>query len=320
MKTAIVVATALLAATLGLARADALRAQPSSLAPGTHRVELRSGGRSRTYLVYVPAQAQSGRALPLVLNFHGGGSNAEQQQEFSQMNRLASREGFVVVYPNGTGVLRDRLLTWNAGSCCGYAEKQRVDDVGFSLAVVRDVSRRLRVDRRRVYATGMSNGGMMAHRLGAEAAGAIAAIAPVAGGLVVEAEQSRPVPVMHFHSVDDPRAPYAGGLGPAYPGTGYRVTHPSIEATIARWVAVDDCRSRPSIGRTRSQGGHTATRLVYGGCRGGAAVVHWKLTGAGHVWPGGKQGVAIGILGDPTRVVDANAEMWRFFELHRLPG
>jgi polyhydroxybutyrate depolymerase len=296
------------------------RAQPSTLDPGAHRIELTSGGRSRSYVLYVPPGDASKKQLPLVVNFHGGGSNAEQQAEFSQMNGLARRKGFAVVYPNGTGVFPDRLLTWNAGRCCGYAQQHDVDDVAFARAVIRDVSRRLRIDGRRVYATGMSNGAMMAYRLAAETKGTIAAIAPVAGGAVTDATPLRPLPVLHFHSVDDPRAPYGGGLGPQYPGTGYRAEHPNIEAVVERWARSAGCEGEPSVGATRSRAADTATRITYSGCRAGVRVMLWKLTGAGHVWPGGKQDVRVSVLGPPTRIVDANAEMWRFFARQRLPA
>lgn len=306
------------AAALAVVSSESGRAELAGLTPGAHRVELRADGRARSYVVYVPPQATSARRLPLVVNFHGGGSNAEQQEAFSQMDRLARRRGFVVVYPNGTGRLRSRFLTWNAGSCCGYAQEHRVDDVGFTLAVIADVSRRLGIDRRRVFATGMSNGAMMAYRVAAEAADTVAAVAPVAGGMVTDAAPSRPLPVMHFHSVDDPRAPYRGGLGPPYPGTGYRVTHPDIESTMRRWARYDDCRTRPGIGPTTSRAGQTATPITYAGCRAGTEVVLWKLTGAGHVWPGGKSDVPVSVLGPPTQIVDANTEMWRFFARHPL--
>ena len=82
-----------------------------------------------------PAGAESG-ALPVVINFHGGGGNAETQQKFSRMDILADAEGFLAVYPNGTGRMPDRLLTWNAGTCCAYSVINKIDDVGFTLALL----------------------------------------------------------------------------------------------------------------------------------------------------------------------------------------
>ena len=293
------------------------------LAVGDRDIAITFDGRARSYRVFVPPSATRGGPRPVVVNFHGGGSNAAGEERFSQMDRAASRYGFVAVYPDGTGVLSNALLTWNAGTCCGYAKTHHVDDVGFTLAVIDDVARRLPVDRRRVYATGMSNGAMMAYRLAADASTRIAAIAPVAGGMVVQSfAPARPVPVMHFHSVDDPRALYRGGLGPAFPGTHTRVLHPSIEQVIAEWARFDGCAAIRHVRPTISSGGKTATEIVYAPCRQGTEVVLWRLTGSGHVWPGGQQNLgrlARRLLGQPTDVIDANELMWRFFRRHPLP-
>jgi polyhydroxybutyrate depolymerase len=293
----------------------------SAFTPGTHDVSLRFDHRARSYRVFIPRVARGAQPLPVVINLHGGGSNAAQEERFSQMDALAEKKGFIVVYPNGTGIFRRFLLTWNAGTCCGYAQKHGIDDVGFILAVLDDVERRAAVDHRRVSATGMSNGAMMAYRLGAEAADRIAAIAPVSGGMVVTSfHPSRPLPVMHFHSVDDPRALFAGGLGAPFPGTDNRVLHPSIEAVIARWARFDGCPAAPRAGPTVARDGQTATRIAFTPCRAGSEVVLWKLTGSGHVWPGGQQDVPERLLGRPTKVIDANALMWQFFVAHPLPA
>jgi len=310
-------ALALVALCAGPARA--------ALAPGDHRIALEHGGRPRSYIVHVPPAAREGRPLPVILNFHGGGGNAEGQQRYSRMDALADAEAFLAVYPDGTGRMSDRLLTWNAGTCCAYSVTNKVDDVGFTLALLADLEARQPVDRRRVYATGLSNGAMMAWRLAVEASERIGAIAPVAGAKVLEAGgPARPVPVMHFHSLDDPRALYAGGLGPPFPMTTSRVFHSAVEPTVRDWAADIGCPVEPRIasnlkGRPGSkEAGHTATRYVWAPCRAGSEVVLWKLTGTGHVWPGGLQDYLPGLLGPSTALVDANLEMWRFFQRFTL--
>src|SRR5260370_25258757 len=110
------------------------------------------------------------------------------------MDSAAEAEGFLAGYPDGTGRMPDRLLTWNAGTCCAYSVINKIDDVGFTLALLADLDARHTVDRRRVYATGLSNGAMMAWRLAVEASGQMAAIAPVAGPDVVRARPPRPPP------------------------------------------------------------------------------------------------------------------------------
>jgi len=270
-------------------------------------------GLARTALVHVPAGI--GGPRPVVVNFHGGGGNARSHRRWTRMDATAERHGFVVVYPNGTGPMSDKLLVWNAGSCCGRAPAQGVDDVGFVLRMLDTLAQRLSIDRRRVYATGMSNGAMMAQRLAADAADHIAAVAPVAGAMAVtHFAPARAMPVVHFHSVDDPRALYGGGLGPPFPGTNIRVTHIGVEDSLKRWIAADGCLAEP---RTWpgivDAAGHSATQIAWGGCRDGVEVMLWRLTGAGHVWPGAESYLPR-LLGPPTKVLDANEEMWRFFE------
>jgi polyhydroxybutyrate depolymerase len=300
--------------------------QPSlpSVRAGNQEFDFEHGGRERSYRVHAP-RALGPRPAPVVLSFHGGGGSAEAQQSYTRLDALADREGFLAVYPNGTGRLGKRLLTWNAGACCGWAKQHEIDDVGFARAVVDDLARRTPVDRARIYATGLSNGAMLAYRLAAEAPDLVAAIAPVAGSMVLERfEPARPVPILHIHSVDDPRALYAGGLGLPFPLTKARVLHPPVEEVLARWVRFEGCpeppRAEPPRVGAGASAGHTATKLVWGPCRGGSEIALWRVTGAGHVWPGGKLDYLRRLLGPGTGVIDANEEMWRFFARFALPA
>ncbi|MGZ7078629.1 MAG: alpha/beta hydrolase family esterase, partial [Thermoanaerobaculia bacterium] len=231
----------------------------AALAPGDHTFVVKHGGLERSYIVHVPPGASA--PLPLVIAFHGGGSNAAAQEQYSQMDPVADRERFLVMYPNGTG--RGRMLVWNAGTCCGAAPARQIDDVGFVRAAVDDLSRRTPVDRSRIYATGMSNGSMMSYRMAAEASDLVAAVAPVAGSMVlVRFRPELPVPVIHFHSVDDPRALYNGGLGPPFPMTNMRVLHPPVEEQLAKWIAFDGCPSTATVEKRLTGEGNTATKLV----------------------------------------------------------
>jgi polyhydroxybutyrate depolymerase len=311
---------------------DAGAGETAQLPPGDQAFTIDFEGNPREYLVHVPAVAEPGRKLPVVVNFHGGGSDAPTQKAYSQMDATADRHGFVAVYPQGVppapGV--QSLRTWNAGKCCGPAQRTDADDVGFTLAVLDDLARRTPVDRRRVYATGISNGGMMAYRLAVDASKRVAAMASVAGQVEVEKfAPSRPVAVMEFHSVDDPRALYEGGLGPPFPGTAIQNRFDSVQEGIDRWVAYDGCRRQPKTGSIEegqagtADAGETATRVTYAPCKQGTEVVLWKLTGSGHVWPGTPIDVSAtprgAVLGESTRLVDANELMWEFFAEHPLP-
>ena len=307
-----------------LAGADACAA---TLAPGDHEFSITHQQLGRSYLVRVPPHAAGGAALPVVINFHGGGAHASVQKLYSRMDAAADRDGYIAVYPNGSGGIGGRLLTWNAGACCGPAAASQVDDVGFSLAMLDDLSNRLPIDRARVYATGLSNGSMMAYRLAAEAPEHIAAVAGVAGAMTLPRFAPRlAVPVLHIHSVDDERALYDGGLGLAFPITNTRVLHQPVDAMIGQWLAHDDCPRQPQVAAPvggkpdAPDASHTATSYTYAKCRDGTEVILWKLTGAGHVWPGGVQNYLPWLLGPGTKVIDANGEMWRFFSRHRRTG
>jgi len=290
---------------------------PAGLTPGDHRINVSHDGRARSYNVHVPASGSTPR--PVLLAFHGGGGNAGQFQGSAAFDEHADGNGYVVVYPNGTGVLG--LRVWNAGGCCGAAPDNGIDDVGFARTVVADLATRLDIDLDRVYATGHSNGSMIAHRVAAEASDLLAAIAPYAGAPYFDLlgfSPSRSMPVLHVHSVDDPRALYGGGLGPPFPITGVRTEMNPVERELDRWVAHNGCPSAPNIGTTipgalgTISEGHTATLHTWGPCS-GAEVRLLKLTGAGHAWPGVEHPPALeAILGPATAIIDIEEEIWNF--------
>ena len=288
----------------------------STMGAGDHTITLQHGGRRRSYVVHVP-RAGADRPRPVVLAFHGGGGEAGGFKDYAGLDIVADREGFVVAYPNGSGVLPRRLLTWNAGECCGYAMNQRVDDTGFAIAVLDDLARRTSIDPRRVYATGHSNGAMMAYRLGTERAERIAAIVPVAGGISQDRfAPSRRIALLAIHSVDDPRALYEGGVGPPFPGTDVRSSHRPVSEGLEKWRRHNGCSASTRVAETRKgRSGstvQTATLLEWEGCTAGARVAHWKLTGVGHGWPGTAPRARDDVIGTPTMLVTTAEEIWRF--------
>jgi polyhydroxybutyrate depolymerase len=285
------------------------------LGPGESTRSLTVDDRKRTYLVHVPKAYDGSKPFPVVLIYHGGASNAEQMVRFCGLNETADKAGFLAVYPNGTGRL-ERLLPWNAGNCCGYAEENKVDDVAFTRALLDDLAKVAKVDAKRVYATGMSNGAIMAYRLASELSDRIAAVAPVSGPMGTETcAPKRPVPVLHFHGTDDEFAPFKGGKGDKSLS---QTDFYSVEHTVRAWVKADGCKEEPTTEELpdTAKDGTKVTRKVYGGGKDGSEVVLVVIEGGGHTWPGREP--ALKLLGKATKNVSANELMWEFFDKHPM--
>jgi len=320
--------------------ADAIAAPPAttSMTSGDYLETLGAAGQPRRYRLHVPGAAADGSPLPLVLNLHGATQNAQLQELYSQMDRSADRHGYLVAYPDGTRiasrltpdpVAKEAQYGFDAGACCGLPATRHLDDVDELLRVIDDVSTRTRVDARRVYVTGMSNGGMMAYTMAAMAAGRIAAVASVSGQVELSSiHPSRPVPTLEFHSVDDPIASWKGSQDASGQ---YQF---SVMAGVDQWIRADGCAANAHHGPTQSTaagaGGApnavTATLVTWTGCRGGAEVALMRFTGSGHIWPGRAANTGpqadwpLAGVGQGTTLVDANEVMWQFFSRFALPA
>ncbi len=290
-----------------------------ALDPGDHTFTVGHDGRARSYIVHIPPASGAGRAPAVVLAFHGGGGNAEQFKSSAGFDAVADREGFVAVYPDGTGLAG--MHTWNAGPrCCGSARDQEVDDVGFVRALMADLALRTPIDLARIFATGHSNGGGISFRLAHEAADLLAAAAPVGGAAMGPVPASSvPLPLLHIHSVDDPRALYFGGLGPPFPLTNHRTDHRAVPDVLDERAAINGCGGPPTVVETipapatGRDAGHFAERLVWPNCD--AALEHWRLDGPGHGWPGHRQSRSReALVGPSTLILSAAEEAWEFFE------
>jgi len=267
------------------------------------------GGRARTFYVHLPPRYEEGNGqLPLVIGLHGTGGSAVQFDRHYHFSEKADEAGFVAVYPNG--VRSDGRLgirTWNAGSCCDFAMRENVDDVGFIRALVDRLLEVYRIDPNRVYVTGMSNGGMLAYRLAAEIPEKIAAIASVSCTMVFDppAEQPRPVPIIHLHSVLDEIIPHDGGTN----RLGYHF--PPVDSVLNVWVARNGCLPDPQV--TEGVGYAVKQWMDEAGA---PLIVHYLTGDGGHSWPGGEQ--VRPNADPPSTTIDANDLLWGFFEHFHL--
>jgi len=283
------------------------------------KMKMRAGGFRRSYRVHVPAGYDPARPAPLVVVLHGALSTAKEMEKHSGFSDLADREGFLVLYPNGI-TLFGLLQHWNAGHCCGKAAAGGVDDAGYLKAAIQEVSERLSVDPARIYMTGFSNGGMMVHRFGAENAGLLAAIAPLAGAMGGRPdpdaplwkipEPAVPLPVAIMHGRRDEQVPYeGGGAGGARDGRQFLSAAEAAEF----WRRADGCK--PPAVETRLHGGSVTLR-AWQDCRDGAEVLLYTWEDWGHAWPGPPftDGLA---EGDPFRDFHTAETLWEFFKRHR---
>lgn len=302
--------TALRLLALALATHVALASSVAATAAAQQR-SLQHGGRTRTYVVRAPRDAaRNGPALPVVVMMHGGGGNAANAEQMSGFTRLVERERIIVVYPDGTGRLRDKLLTWNAVHCCGPAMEGKVDDVGFVNAILDALGREFAIDETRIFVTGMSNGAMMAHRVGRELSRRVAAVAPVVGAVFGdEVTAPSPVSAVIFNGLKDESVPSQGGLGAgrgrrAWDGTPPR---PNLDQG-SYWARVNGCDPAPRMSDSGSVL-HWTWR-----CPAGRAVELYQLKDNGHAWPGGRAGSRRG--DKPATSLDATEVMWAFFKAH----
>lgn len=288
------------------------------------------GGLKRTYLLHVPKGFDRAKQWPLVFVLHGGGGDGSKVAKLTGFSGKADSAGFVACYPDAVN------HHWNDGRQVRRFKSQRddVDDVGFIAALVDRFAKDLNVDRQRVYATGISNGGMMCHRLGCDLADRIAAIAPVAAAMPEPLSQAlgtvpglpvgipgdsprrpaRPMPVLAINGTRDPLVPYAGGGVGLYHKRGEVL---SVARTIGFWVAADSCSPKPETTEVPDVDPHDGIKVVrerYYGGRDSSEVILYRVEGGGHTWPSGARRVAL--FGKTARDIDATEVIWEFFSRH----
>ncbi len=279
---------------------------------GDYSFTIQHDGLTRMYRVHVPASYKPAMPTPLLVALHGGGGNMDYQAKDAYYGQIAKSEseGFVAVFPNGYSKLKSgKFATWNAGNCCGGARDENVDDVGFIRKVVANVTHQLNIDRNRIYATGMSNGGMMAYRLACDMSDVFKAVAPVAGtDNTYHCSPRNPVSVLHIHARDDSHVLFNGGAGPDTPDKSKVANFTSVPDTVSKWARLNGCAATPR--RILDTAG--AYCEVYSPCKDKAEVQLCVTETGGHSWPGAEK-----TRGEPaSQAISANDVMWDFFDRH----
>lgn len=267
----------------------------ASIAPVDVMRTLTVGGVERSYFLHIPLGLNNQQAVPLLFVFHGASGTAEYIRALTGFDAISNANSFIVVYPSGSGP--GSGLTWNAGGCCGYASQNSVDEPAFVRAIIADVETLALVDRKRIYATGFSNGGYLAYALACEMSDTFAAVAPVAGLLLYyPCQPQEPLSLIHFHGLKDTVVPFEQGV---YLGTSKPFS--AVKESVAEWAQIVGCKG---LGESKKDGLLTST--LYESCPSGIDVELVTIDGIGHAWPS-------------PYTVPASQMIWDFFAEHSKP-
>ena len=263
-------------------------------------------GIQRDYILYIPAIYDGNTDVPLILNFHGFGSNANQQLVYGDFRDIADKEGFLLVHPEGT--LLNGNQHWNVGS---FTIGSTTDDVSFTEALIDELANQYAINLDRVYGTGMSNGGFMSFLLACQLSEKIAAVASVTGSMTPETYNAcnaqHPTPILQIHGTSDSTVPYNGDTWTR-----------SIEDVISYWANYNNCETNPTtkaLADIDPSDGSTVEHIVYIDGDNGLTTEHMKVIGGGHTWPGS----AFNFPGT-NYDINASMEIWQFFSRFDING
>jgi polyhydroxybutyrate depolymerase len=308
-----------LAALLGVALTSCLSEGPT--APGesgiwkaTNVHVVTVDGLDRSYTLHVPERVRRGTGgvvapYPLVIVMHGSSDDGKGIEATSRMDVVADSALFIVAYPNGTGGRFGVYASnWNAGTCCGGANRDNVDDLAFITALIKHTSQHVAVDVRRVYVAGFSAGALMAYHAGCQLSASIAAIAVVEGNIADEnCRPSKAVSLWAVHGTDDPQVAFTEPSATSVSGT-VPVVARALPPSVQFWAVQQKCTG----GSTKTVS-TAVTNSQITGCTSGAVVEFNKIVGGTHGWPGGTS--VPGSLA-PMNQLSSSNEIWKFFAKH----
>ena len=286
-------------------------------AHASEQLTLSIGGLARTCVLHIPPGLDAQTPAPLVLVLHGGGGHGAGMENFTHFSGLADREHFIVAYPDGVD------HNWNDGRDNPRASPahNKIDELAFFDALIAEIGRRHPLDARRIYVTGISNGGFMSFTLAARRAGIFAAVAPVSSGIAnpiaADFAPVAPVSLLILQGTADPIVPYAGGE--VLKDHGRFI--PTDDA-VKFWLKADACAPDPVRAelpdRDPTDGCHVTT-FTWINSKNNITVCLYRIEGGGHAWPGGSQYLLARVIGRVCRDFDATETIWAFFKAHPKP-
>ena len=272
-----------------------------------------SSGIERSYLVHEPEELHRTN-LPVVLVFHGGLGKPRGIAWMTHMNEIADREHFIAVYPEGLD------NHWNDGR---ETVRNKVNDVQFISDMLDRLDHDFHIDTHRIYAAGISNGGMFSQRLACELSDRIAAVASVAGtmpqAIRPDCKPAQPISILIMHGTTDPLVPYNGGEVRAHGRYGLGGTVISVADTVRFWVEHDGCTPAPvSSSQDKDPDDGTSLKIdVYSHGKDNSEVTLYTIVNGGHTWPGGFQYAPQFFIGKTSKEINASETIWNFFEPRR---
>ena len=279
-----------------------------------HQMEL--NGYERNYFVYEPKKLDHSKPLALLFNIHGGGGTAEgtAAKGNAGFQKWADKDNFIIVYPNAVeknwndGRRSDKVLAW----------KENIDDVGFIVSIIDELSGIYSIDKNRIFTAGISNGGFMSSRLVCDRAdlfrGAAIVTATISEDYLPHCDPSNPVAVIVFNGTDDPLVPYNGGHVKVLGQKRGKII--STDDYIQFWQGVNGCRTQKKTINLPDlkDDGTTVSIEEYSNCNERGELILYKINGGGHTWPGGKQYLGERLVGKVSREIDAFDVIWEFFK------
>jgi len=292
--------------------------------PNTEEIILEHDGLKRESLVYLPTSYDGKTPLPLVLAFHGGGGNNDQYLKFTRLNAVAEEENFIAVFPQGIDGhwYDDRFAA-------GFIDQEpERDDVGFTLFLLEKIKKTYAVDENKIYATGMSNGGIFCQQLAIEAADHFTAVASITAQIAVTSAELTPqdkISVLLMNGTADPLVPYQGGpivvtLSNRRREEGKVETRGSVlstDDTISYWLHHNDLTGAPDSRAIPDKDlNDGATAVIQTWSDGEISVVLYRIDQGGHTYPGAHQYLPRSVIGATCRDFDASRAIWDFFSQH----
>ena len=285
-----------------------------TIAPGTQRGTIESGGRTREFNVRIPPDYDGQTPLPLLLVFHGGNGEGTMIQNGLGFDAYTDRDDAIAVYPDGV------QKNWADGRGTTDASRANVNDLGFVSDLIDHMATHLNIDDDRIWATGVSNGGLFTQHLACELSDRLGAIAPVISALPTTAlDTCRPgnvLPMLAIQGTEDAFMTFEGGdASHDRLGLGDGGAIESADVTRAFWAERYGCDPTPQVSELDPVDAQDPTRVslyAYRGCQAGARIDYYIVTGMGHTWPP-NEGATPRIVGPTSRQLDATALIWTFF-------